>query len=80
MKHRNPIFNVLLLLSMLALPFLAHAQEQDTCLISCDSDMPICSESPVKLSVPNDYLRRYYWTPGGATTSSILVSPKTTTT
>lgn len=80
MKHRIPIFKVILLLSLLFCPFLIHAQDQDTCLISCDSEMPVCSETPVKLSVPNDYLRRYLWMPGGATTSSIIVSPATTTT
>lgn len=80
MKHRIPISIVLLLFSLLVCPLWVHAQDQDTCLISCDSEMPVCSQSPVKLSVPNDYLRRYLWTPGYATTSSIVVYPEVTTT
>lgn len=43
--------------------------------ISCDADMPICSETSVTLSVPNDYLQTYLWTPGGATTNAITVAP-----
>ena len=78
MKHRFPISKALLLVSLLVCPFLANAQ--DACTISCDSEMPVCCESPVQLSVPSDYLRRYHWTPSDATTSSVIVYPDVTTT
>ena len=57
-----------------------HATAQDTCQISCNTSMPICCETPVELSVTNNYLHRYLWMPGGATTSNIIVSPSVTTT
>lgn len=50
------------------------------CEITCDTEMPVCSETPVTLSVPNNYLYRYSWTPGSFTTNSITVEPTETTT
>jgi hypothetical protein len=42
--------------------------------------MPVCSESDVTLSVPNNYLYSFLWSPGGQTTNSITVHPYETTT
>ena len=42
--------------------------------------MPVCSESAVTLSVPNNYQYSFNWSPGGQTTNSITVHPKQTTT
>lgn len=55
---------------------------QDACEISCDQPMPVCSQTPVRLSIvnPDNVLYTYSWTPGGYTTSSIKVKPMTTTT
>lgn len=53
---------------------------QDLCEISCNVTLPVCSQSPVTLSVPNDYTRTYLWSPGGQTTASITVYPFETTT
>ena len=70
-----------LLMTVLAvLPNMAKAQ--DPCEISCDQAMPVCSDTRVKLSIvnPDNTLYTYSWTPGGFTTSSITVKPRTTTT
>lgn len=69
-----------LLLMLLFVAMTESVLAQDPCVITCSSSMPVCSESPVTLSVPNDYLHRYYWSPGGATTSSVTVAPMVTTT
>ena len=67
-----------LLLTALLLAVFAKAQEP--CEITCSSEMPICSESGVTLSVPNNYLYSFLWSPGGQTTNSITVYPRVTTT
>ena len=70
--------NILSLIALVAfgvLPQCGWAQ----CEISCDAEMPVCSETPVTLSVPNNYLYRYNWTPGNFTTHSITVEPTVTT-
>ena len=59
--------------------FYAKAQE-DLCEIICSAEMPICSESEVTLSVPNNYQYTYLWSPGDKTTNSITVKPFSTTT
>ena len=71
-----PLF---LMLLFLGISMLLRAQDPDPCEITCSEEMPVCSESPVTLSVPNDYLRTYRWSPGGATTNSITVKPWETT-
>ncbi len=57
---------------------LAYAQ-QEPCEISCNVELPVCSESAVTLSVPNNYLYSYRWS-NGKTTNSITVKPFATTT
>lgn len=63
-----------------ALMVTAFAKAQDPCEITCNAEMPICSESAVTLSVPNNYQYTYLWTPSGKTTNSITVHPFETTT
>jgi hypothetical protein len=63
-----------------ALMVTAFAKAQDPCEITCNAEMPICSESAVTLSVPNNYQYTYLWTPSGKTTNSITVRPLETTT
>ena len=63
-----------------ALMVTAFAKAQDPCEITCSAEMPICSESAVTLSVPNNYQYTYLWTPSGKTTNSITVHPFETTT
>lgn len=53
---------------------------QAPCQISCDQAMPVCSETEVRLSVPDNSYYTYNWTPGDFTTSSITVKPFVTTT
>lgn len=77
MRTKSVIIQALLLLSALACPFFAKAQ--DPCEITCSVEMPVCSESPVTLSVPNNYLYYYRWS-NGKTTNSITVRPFSTTT
>lgn len=67
-------------LLLVALVVTAFAKAQEPCEITCNAEMPICSESTVTLSVPNNYLYTYLWTPGGKTTNSITVRPFSTTT
>ena len=66
------------LFAMLTLSFFAKAQEP--CEITCSAEMPVCSESAVTLSVPNNYQYSFLWSPGGQTTNSITVRPFATTT
>lgn len=76
--RNHPIINkALLLFSVLCCSLLAKAQEP--CEITCNVEMPVCSESPVILSVPSNYLYTYSWSPGGQTTNSITVRPRQTT-
>ena len=42
--------------------------------------MPVCSNTTVVLSVPQDPFYTYHWTPGNYTTSTIRVKPGVTTT
>ena len=67
-------------LLLVALVVTAFAKAQEPCEISCSAEMPICSESTVTLSVPNNYQYTYQWTPGGKTTNSITIHPFSTTT
>ena len=78
MRNNTIISKALLLL--LALVCSTFAKAQDPCEITCSAEMPICSESAVTLSVPNNYLYTYLWSPGGKTTNSITVRPFETTT
>ena len=73
--HKQTVWLMLLL----AMAFGPALNAQAPCEISCDTPLPICGETPVTLSVPNDYLRTYLWSPGGATTNSITVAPWETT-
>lgn len=56
------------------------AMAQEPCEITCSAEMPVCSESAVTLSVPNNYQYTYQWSPGGQTTNRITVHPLVTTT
>ena len=67
-------------LLLVALVVTAFAKAQEPCEITCSAEMPICSESAVTLSVPNNYQYTYLWTPGGKTSNSITVCPYETTT
>lgn len=78
MKSNLVIRKVGLLFTTLVLALFAKAQ--DPCEITCSAEMPICSKSTVTLSVPNNYLYSYSWSPGGQTTHSITVKPYATTT
>lgn len=78
MRHTILISRALLLLMACVCSIFAKAQ--DPCEITCNVDLPVCSQSAVTLSVPNNYLYSYSWTPGGQTTSSITVRPFSTTT
>ena len=77
--RNNAIIRKALLL-LLAITCSAFAKAQDPCEITCSAEMPICSESAVTLSVPNNYQYTYLWTPSGKTTNSITVRPFETTT
>ena len=78
MRNNSIISKALLL--FIAFTFSAFAKAQDPCEITCSAEMPICSESAVTLSVPNNYQYTYLWTPSGKTTNSITVRPFETTT
>ena len=78
MRNNTIILKSLLLLWALTCSFFAKAQEP--CEITCSAEMPICSQSAVTLSVPNNYLYTYQWSPGGNTSNSITVRPFATTT
>ena len=78
MRKDTIIRRAWLLLTALLLTVFVRAQEP--CEITCGSEMPICSESGVTLSVPNNYLYSFLWSPGGQTTNSITVYPRVTTT
>ena len=67
-------------LLLVALVVTAFAKAQEPYEITCSAEMPICSESAVTLSVPNNYQYTYLWTPGGKTSNSITVRPFETTT
>ena len=78
MRNHTIIIKALSLFAMLTLSFFAKAQEP--CEITCNVPMPVCSESAVTLSVPNNYQYSFLWSPGEQTTSSITVRPFATTT
>jgi hypothetical protein len=78
MRKNTIIIKALLLL--LALTCFVFAKAQEPCEITCSAEMPVCSESRVTLSVPNNYLYSFSWSPGGQTTNSITVYPQVTTT
>ena len=67
-------------LLLVALVLASFVKAQDPCEITCNVEMPICSASPVTLSVPANYQYSYLWSPGGQTTSNITVYPLETTT
>lgn len=64
---------------LLALACSLFAKAQEPCEITCSAEMPVCSESPVTLSVPANYQYTYQWS-NGKTTNSITVKPFETTT
>ena len=68
------------LLTLLCVLMLEMLMAQEECVITCSESQPVCSESPVTLSVPNNYLHRFLWTPGDFTTNAITVTPLQTTT
>lgn len=78
MRNDTIIRKAWLLLTALLLTVFAKAQEP--CEITCNVEMPVCSESGVMLSVPNNYLYSFLWSPGGQTTHRITVRPFETTT
>lgn len=78
MRNHTAIFKALTLFVLLA--FSAFVRAQEPCEITCSAELPICSEATVTLSVPNNYLYSYSWSPGGQTTNSIVVKPFSTTT
>ena len=78
MRNNTIIGKALLLVWAFTCSLFAMAQEP--CEITCSAEMPICSESAVTLSVPNNYQYSYSWSPGGQTTNSITVRPFQTTT
>ena len=78
MRNNTIIFKALLLFS--ALSFAVFAKAQEPCEITCSAEMPVCSESAVTLSVPNNYQYSYSWSPGGQTSHSITIHPYATTT
>ena len=77
---RNNTFISKALLLLVALTCSLFAKAQDPCEITCNVDMPVCSESAVTLSVPNNYQYSFSWSPGGQTTNRITVHPIRTTT
>ena len=79
MRNNTLIHKALMLLLALACSVFAKAQEEP-CEITCNVEMPICSETSVTLSVPNNYQYTYLWSPTGKTTNSITVRPFSTTT
>ena len=80
MRNNSIISKALLLFLVLTWSVFVKAQEQEPCEITCNVEMPVCSESSVTLSVPNNYLYSFSWSPGGQTTNSITVHPLETTT
>lgn len=78
MRNYSIISKALLL--FLAVTWSVIALAQEPCEIICNADMPVCSESDVTLSVPNNYMYSFLWSPGGQTTNSITVHPYETTT
>ncbi len=78
MRNNTVIRKVFLFLLALTCTVLVKAQEP--CEITCSVEMPVCSESPVTLSVPNNYQYSFVWSPGGQTANSITVRPYSTTT
>ena len=78
--RNKTIIKALLLLLALTCWASAKAQLEDPCEITCNVEMPVCSETDVTLSVPNNYQYSFSWSPGGQTTSSITVRPFSTTT
>ena len=65
---------------LLALTCSVFAKAQEPCEITCNVEMPVCSESAVTLSVPNNFQYSFSWSPGGQTTNSITVRPFSSTT
>lgn len=78
MRNNTVIFKFLLILLGCAASLFTKAQ--DPCEITCDVEMPVCSESRVTLRVTPNYEYTYQWTPGGQTSYTITVTPFETTT
>ena len=57
MKDKTHISKALSLVAAILVTLFAKAQ--DPCEITCNVEMPVCSESPVTLSVPANYLYTY---------------------
>lgn len=77
MKRNNIIMGLLLMVMAFSAMGL---KAQSPCEITCNATLPVCSQSAVTLSVPQDYTHTYLWSPGGQTTASITVCPRETTT
>lgn len=77
MKRNNIIMGLLLMVMAFSAMGL---KAQSPCEITCNAALPVCSQSAVTLSVPQDYTHTYLWSPGGQTTASITVYPRETTT
>lgn len=76
MRQNNSIMGLLLVVMVF---WAIGLKAQNPCEITCSATLPVCSQTAVTLSVPNDYTRTYLWSPGGQTTSSITVRPMETT-
>lgn len=68
------------LVVLMAFPEVLRAQEPEPCEITCSETMPVCSNTSVVLSVPQNPLYTYSWMPGNFTTNRITVNPSVTTT
>ena len=77
MRNNSIISKGLLVFAFLM--FSCFVKAQDPCEITCNVEMPVCSESAVTLSVPANNQYSYLWS-NGKTTSSITVKPFSTTT
>ena len=77
---RNNTIIIKILLFVVVLSWSVSVVAQDPCQITSNVPMPVCSESAVTLSVPNNYQYSFLWSPGGQTTNSITVRPYATTT
>lgn len=75
---RSPNASWLLFLALSFLLFENKIAAQD-CVITSDVTMPVCKGEWIKLSVPEIEGNTYLWSPGGETTSDILIRTDLTT-